>query len=644
MEDPLGRPRLVVSQLTKSQGTPLHHNADIELGPSLPQPGNVLPPETSGIALASSAAEQLRLVEAPVRDIALTEPHEPAPAEPRADESERERTDQIVTSVAPTLTPLARAEAEEEPSKQHEAPLVRHNPVDPIAGAATLTSQRPLTPNVPKPGQTPVEQPVALGPKPKSDAQPQPAPIAKEPRNGAGTTPPKTLRPEPQASRPATNIQLPERPDPPVPSSSRPVEQEPPPLSPGIDLAGGGEAPRVKPIPHAVPDPWIKPVAVDPRPSLRAEGAVTAPIATQPTPIAELPDAERPLMRIEPSERGIDPSPRLNTAVPASTPAPVGEAAQPVSTAPATAASVATAIPEAANAALREPLVPTDATIESYPAPKTLQLPPARLSNPPTADRGRGVRSEQLDHCSKQEMKAPPRPTEEPSRIKFAQPTVQSEPVEPTKAVERMAQTAANTPVTSSTSLPATAPLPQTPAQPIAPTPTPPADPLINIRPSQSIEAVVERLVHAQEAGREARPELTLRHREFGAVTMRVEAGQADLKAVLTSRDPAFVPAIQTAIAERASASGAEPVVAPVARALDNGVQQSSGQQGAQTYTSTTGGQPDQRYGSSTGSGQASSQPYREHNARSEDETGQYAARGSEDQRSPDPRGGGIFA
>lgn len=108
-------------------------------------------------------------------------------------------------------------------------------------------------------------------------------------------------------------------------------------------------------------------------------------------------------------------------------------------------------------------------------------------------------------------------------------------------------------------------------------------------------EAAIAQVSELREALRTARPELTVRHAEFGPVALRLEAASPDSwRAVLASRDPGFVPAIQTALAERAIiAAAAASAAAPADHAA-------TGQQGGS----------DQRYGSSPGAGQGASQPY----------------------------------
>jgi hypothetical protein len=79
-----------------------------------------------------------------------------------------------------------------------------------------------------------------------------------------------------------------------------------------------------------------------------------------------------------------------------------------------------------------------------------------------------------------------------------------------------------------------------------------------------------------------------LRHAEFGAVSLRLEATVSEgWRAVLAARDPGFVPAIQAALAERA-------VTVP----------DSAGSALSQNGTS------DQRYGASPNGGQGGHSPH----------------------------------
>jgi hypothetical protein len=126
----------------------------------------------------------------------------------------------------------------------------------------------------------------------------------------------------------------------------------------------------------------------------------------------------------------------------------------------------------------------------------------------------------------------------------------------------------------------ASAPVPQ-PAPTATPSDTPPL--------AATLEDTIAQADTLREALRAQRPELTLRHAEFGAVSLRLEAtGSESWRAVLSARDPGFVPAVQAALTERA-------VSAP---------------------TDTTGsflsqnGTSDQRYGASPNGGQGGHSPH----------------------------------
>ena len=54
----------------------------------------------------------------------------------------------------------------------------------------------------------------------------------------------------------------------------------------------------------------------------------------------------------------------------------------------------------------------------------------------------------------------------------------------------------------------------------------------------QQIERLIESFAQARETGRSARGEVRLRHVDFGTITIQVEGGQGDVRAVLASRDP----------------------------------------------------------------------------------------------------------
>ncbi len=121
-----------------------------------------------------------------------------------------------------------------------------------------------------------------------------------------------------------------------------------------------------------------------------------------------------------------------------------------------------------------------------------------------------------------------------------------------------------------------------------------PVDPRGEARVQPQQDAAIDQIADLQGAARASRPEMLLRHAEFGTVSIKVEgSGPQDWRAVLASRDPGFVPAVQAALTERMIAG---------ATATDL-----SGNTPGQNPSS------DPRYGSSPGSGQGSSQPYMHH-------------------------------
>ncbi len=110
-------------------------------------------------------------------------------------------------------------------------------------------------------------------------------------------------------------------------------------------------------------------------------------------------------------------------------------------------------------------------------------------------------------------------------------------------------------------------------------------------------QSTIDQVGDLREALRAARPAMTLQHAEFGAVSLRLEASGAEgWRAVLASRDPGFVPAIQAALADRAVAA---------ASASPDASGGQMGQNGA--FQSGTG---EHRSGSSPSGGQGASQPY----------------------------------
>lgn len=182
--------------------------------------------------------------------------------------------------------------------------------------------------------------------------------------------------------------------------------------------------------------------------------------------------------------------------------------------------------------------------------------------------------------------------------------------------------------------------IPATPASALQPAPAPDRTDHRALAAPQ-LESTIAQVGELREALRAARPEMTLHHAEFGFVSLRLEAAGAEgWRAVLASRDPGFVPAIQTALAERALA------VAASAEADPSGAQTGGGQNGA----------GDQRYGASPNGGQGQSQPYSSQSGPRDGEaapdhrrpsTAAALAERAEEQEaagSPASRTGGLFA
>lgn len=107
------------------------------------------------------------------------------------------------------------------------------------------------------------------------------------------------------------------------------------------------------------------------------------------------------------------------------------------------------------------------------------------------------------------------------------------------------------------------APVPTTPALTVREAPSAPsAQPLSSVAASpvaaEQIEALVEVLAQAREAGRGARGDVTLRHGEFGTVAIRIEQSEGETRAVLNGRDPGFAPAVMAALADRATTGSSD--------------------------------------------------------------------------------------
>jgi hypothetical protein len=152
--------------------------------------------------------------------------------------------------------------------------------------------------------------------------------------------------------------------------------------------------------------------------------------------------------------------------------------------------------------------------------------------------------------------------------------------------------------------------------------------------------AVIEQFGEAREMARASRAELTVRHLEFGSVSVKVDVQGGDYRATLSARDPGFVPAIQAALAERAVAATSETGNAPSHRQSDQGGSSGSSQGSSHASHGGGAGHSEPRYGSSTGSGQSMSQPYPEQTEASDEGAapGSDPRRGAEGATSGDAR------
>lgn len=187
----------------------------------------------------------------------------------------------------------------------------------------------------------------------------------------------------------------------------------------------------------------------------------------------------------------------------------------------------------------------------------------------------------------------------------------------------------------------ATSPVALPPASaPAAPLAAPLAERPADTRPSEArpqLESTIAQVGDIREALRAARPAMTLQHAEFGMVSLRLEQAAPDQwRAVLASRDPGFVPAVQAALETRTIAASGETATG------------FAGQQGASQ---------NDRYGASPNGGQGSSQPYLGQSGQRDGEAAPdhrrpstaaaLAARGegeAEDVAAFAPGSGGLFA
>lgn len=225
-----------------------------------------------------------------------------------------------------------------------------------------------------------------------------------------------------------------------------------------------------------------------------------------------------------------------------------------------------------------------------------------------------------------------PAPSSDPSSAHF--PAAPPAPSSDAQALTPQSQSPAPQPPAASVIAPAPVAQPITAPAPLSPDGSARPDGL------SQLETTVNQLVQSRESGRALRPELTVRHQEFGAVRMQLDASGQDLRATIASRDPGFVPAIQAALAERAGLQSAETGQSQNQRGSDQSGNSTANGQNAAGQQS----QSDGRYGSSTGSGQASPQPYRGQDGAQEEDHAAHGSGASAKTGASGSAGGDVFA
>ncbi len=418
----------------------------------------------------------------------------------------------------------------------------------------------------------------ALAPAPgagvETDALPAAAPEASMP-SGAATSAlalPPLHRVDPGKGLPLPGADLPppvtdgtpEAPTPPAPAGTKPTRAlltregiaiAAPRATVPVELLQEGAKPGVAPGAAAATDPEGDTITRNSAPLVRA-----APMLPDDLPIP--PDA--PVLATDP--------------LPTAASEPVVDASEDDS------ADTGTSPPAPASASLPTPIIASTPTVVATPIPAPLA---ASLPVPSGA------------------VEVPTRPLPlartAAATVRAATPSTSASPA-PAEDAPAPAMPSAATPIEALAEAPAqSAPAPAqpspAPALPAAP-PMPAAAPerseaLRAAPPAPQLEQAIDQVGTLREAMRTARPEMTLRHAEFGFVSLRLEQPAPEQwRAVLASRDPGFVPAIQLALAERA-----------VAAAAESGT--STGHHGG-----SQNGTGDQRYGASPNGGQGGSQPY----------------------------------
>ncbi len=416
-----------------------------------------------------------------------------------------------------------------------------------------------------------------------------------------------------------------------------------PALSPA-DASGAGLplAPSVELVPAGGAGAGGRSDTLPPR--ALAEGAARRMTGGQPARAGEtavLPVAADAAMTDAPAQENPQPSDAAGEAGTGDHPAP---AASPASLAPLPL----NLPPLPALAAAASPVFAPGAALPERAASRIagLPLPAGAATAPGAAVRGASLSRPVPGAAARGEASgAAPLPSPDAAAATTASPVAE------VAALLAAAETSAQTPASAAAPGAAPASPAAVQAQPSAlALPERPAEPRTAAAGTQ-IESAIAQVGDIREALRAARPAMTLQHAEFGAVSLRLEPAAPDQwRAVLASRDPGFVPAIQAALEHRA-------VAAAEASAGFAG-QGGPGQHGTGQNGSHQNGTGDQRYGASPNGGQGSSQPYpgqsgqRDGEAapdhrRSSSTTAALAARGeegAEDRGGPVRGSGGLFA
>jgi hypothetical protein len=325
-------------------------------------------------------------------------------------------------------------------------------------------------------------------------------------------------------------------------------------------------------------------------PGIAADVGADAPVA--PGAAANLPGAPLPG-----AGSFLPPAPGASTE-----PAPDAAPAAPASHTVTPAAPVAPIIAPAGPGTNAVPALPVAAV--------TLPIDPAAKLELPAAQLPRAGAAEQTEPTA-ETLVAPTKPSArgDAAGLPPAAPPPSAE-VQPPAAQSASAQTNSAAPTS-------TAPPSAAPASPSAP-PTLATEVKSDPRIAPQIEAAIEQLADTRQAARSARPEILMRHADFGLVSLRLDASSGDLRATLAARDPGFIPAVQAALVERAIAASSETATG------QRGPDQQSG-----SGTGGAGQSLGQNYGSSPGSSQGSPQPRLHHHAQATSERGERASEGA---------------